>query len=116
MSLASLMSETVTWLKYTPGAPDSHGVPVDGWTDNGVLPAYVQPSGSAFSSASQETLGGRDTVVSDFLVVIAAGPRLGAADRLSYRGLTLEIVGDPLSFHKPGSDHHVEITARSVKA
>lgn len=109
MSLASLMSETVLWQKYAPGAQDAHGVAVPQWIENGEVPAYVE------QTASQEILGERDTVAADWLVIIPAGVRIGAQDRLVYRGRTLEVVGDPANFHKPGMDHHIEIQARGVQ-
>lgn len=109
MSISQLLTETVTWLKFTPGAPDAHGVPVEGWTVQDEIPAYVEPT------ASVEVLQGRDTVTADWLIVIVPGPKIKAADRFICRKKTLEVVGDPELFVMPGSGpHHIRITARGI--
>ena len=108
MSLLELLSETVTWLRYTPGLPDAHGVPMAAWVEAGDVPAYVEPT------VTVEVLQDRDTVTADYLVVVPAKTKIAASDRLLYRKLTLEVVGEPGVFHTMGGDHHIQITARSI--
>lgn len=109
MSLTGLLSEKVTWLKFTPGAPDAHGVPVEGWIVQDEIPAYVE------QTASVEVLQGRDTVTADWLVVVAPPSKIAATDRLVVRRKTLEVVGDPALFTMPTTGpHHIELRCRGV--
>lgn len=110
MSLASMMTESVTVLVHTTGAEDSTGDDLPTFPDGATVAAYVE------QTATTERIVGRDQVVSEWLFILPADTAVTEYDRLRWSGRVFAIVGEPQRPIKPGQGvHHIEARARWVE-
>lgn len=101
MSLAGLMTYTVTILRRSTTAQDEYGDPVGTFTSAGDSPAWIE------QTQTREVLLGRDRVTADWLVVLPVGTVLEPYDRIVHDGMTFEVIGAPWLAASPvtGSRH-----------
>jgi hypothetical protein len=74
------------------------------------VPCYLEPP-----RRSDEITVDRDTIISDWLGVFAAGTEIGPLDLVVATEGTFQVVGDPSRFHEPAvGDSHVEVRLRRI--
>jgi hypothetical protein len=109
VSLASLLSQTVSIQNMTEGSEDGMG--------NAELAASGAPvttNGLIQQTSTQEVTIGRDTAVSDWVLYLGAGESIGYQDLVSEGGRTFEVVGDPYRVRSPLGEHHLQVRLRQV--
>ncbi|KWT61831.1 hypothetical protein ADL21_11130 [Streptomyces albus subsp. albus] len=89
---------------------DAFGDPLPGDpTETPVSGTSLQPS------ASTESTGGRDTVVTEWVWFAPTGTDVRATDQVRFRGLLCDVDGDPLPWDdERGRPHHIEVRLRRV--
>lgn len=107
MSLAGLLAETVTVIRYV-ATTDEYGNTVPGAETR---TAY---SGRLEELATSELVRDRDTVITDWRAFLPATVDLGPYDRIEARGHLFEVVGLPNQQQTPRGPHHVEVQLRWV--
>ena len=115
MSLASLMSQTVTLRRTTSVIRDAIGGTTTVQTSTTVS-AYLEPVGSA--GRSGEDLRDRNTGVGDFLLFLPATTSVTNWDEVVYDGRTFEIIAPPRLMPNPrtGNASHYELDLQEVQA
>jgi hypothetical protein len=111
VSLARLLTDSATVVRFTPGDDDPRGDgDVGTWTDVGAYSARFQ------QQTSTETLDGRDTSTADWLVILPAAADVQPRDRIrDQHGQTFEVDGVPARPTRPGTGvHHIEARLRYV--
>ena len=110
MSLAGLMTYTVTLQRYLAVGEDEYGDPVATFTSIGSSSAWIE------QTESREELVGRDRVLADWLLILPVGTTLRAYDRVIHDGMTFEVVGTPGLVGAPDpSKRHLEARLRLVE-
>ncbi len=110
MSLQRLLSEPATVVTFTAGV-DPRGDGDQGvWADvDSWLGRFQQTTGS-------ETVDGRDTTVSDWLLILPRQAVVGPHDRIrDGQGQLFDVIGLPAAPTRPGTGvHHLEVRLRAV--
>jgi hypothetical protein len=107
--LARLLTDQATILTRTTGSDDPYGQRTTSWVEQPPVAARFQ------QQTSVETVDGRDTVVTGWMVVLAAGTPLGPGDRVrDQHGTVLAVDGTPARPTTPRGEHHVEARLREV--
>lgn len=110
MSLAGLMTYTVTILRRSTSTQDEYGDPVSTYTTAGTTPAWIEQTGT------REQLIGENRVLSDWLLILPVGTVLAPYDRILHDGKTFEVVGEPALAASPNAaSRHVEAPLRIVE-
>jgi hypothetical protein len=112
VSLESMMNQSVTVV--TPGSTsDGHGNPQPNWASAGraTYKAWLE------QTSAVEVTEGRDTVISDWLLVLPASAVINAYDRVEVGpGPTIyEVVGSPFVAPTPRGPHHIEARLRLLE-
>lgn len=107
MSLAGLLSETVTVIRYA-DTTDAYGNTVAGAETRTTYRARLE------QLRTEELVRDRDTVIVDWRAFFPAGADITPYDRLEARGNLFEVVGLPASLHSPRGPHHLEVHLRWV--
>lgn len=107
MSITTLLSETVTILRHTPGARDEYGNVAATW------PAAETVRCRLEQRRSIEVTQDRQTVVSDWVLYLHPDQVITAKDRFLDRfGRTFTVVGAPAMQSTPTRDAYVEVSLR----
>lgn len=118
MSLLSLLTQTVTVRHHEEGARDELNNPVDSWPTSTDYPAYLEQRPVGRDEESAELLAGRDTRITDFLLVLPATANIGPLDRVVDSDDRLyEVVGDPQNVWNPRKAQvsHIETLLRRIE-
>lgn len=107
MSLAGLLTETVTVVRYSP-TTDAYGNTVPGAEARTSYPGRLE------QLAADEIVRDRDTVITDWKAFLPAGTDITAYDRIEARGNLFEVVGLPNEHRTPRGPHHIEVQLRWV--
>lgn len=107
MSLAGLLAETVTVVRYA-ATTDEYGNTVPGDETRTAYPGRLE------ELPTSELVRDRDTVITDWRAFLPATVDLNPYDRIEARGHLFEVVGLPNQHHTPGGPHHVEVQLRWV--
>jgi hypothetical protein len=101
VSLATLLTETVTILRHTVGAEDVFGDETSTFTSVGDYAARLE------QRSAQEVTRDRQTVVSDWALYLEPTTVLSELDRITDRfGRTFEVVASAMQ-STPRGDHHL---------
>ena len=117
MSFTSLLIETCTVRRYTTGAADSYGKPVETWADHLTDQACRLMSGSrgigSAASAGREFQVGAELVVADYIMFIE-DVDITEQDRVVSGGVTYEIL--MVADRADGTaSHHREVWLKAVR-
>lgn len=107
MSLAGLLSETVTVVRYQ-ATTDAYGNTVRG------AETRTTYSGRLEQLSTDELVRDRDVVITDWRAFLPADVDLTAYDRIEARGHLFEVAGLPDLQRTPRGPHHVEVQLRFV--
>lgn len=107
MSLAALLSEAVTVVRYG-ATTDVYGNTVPGAETRVTYPGRLE------QLSADELVRDRDTVITDWRGFLPADVDLGPYDRIEARGHLFEVVGLPNQQQTPRGPHHVEVQLRWV--
>ena len=101
---------TITVRRWSAGAPDSHGIPADVWTD-------VQVAVHAVTSEVEESATAARMTDSNRLTVYApAGTVVGPRDRIVWQGETFEADGGSVSWAEgPWANSAAGVVIRAKK-
>lgn len=109
MSLATLLTQTVTLLRFSAGVEDDYGNVTESWTPAGTVKCRLE------QRASREVTQDRQTVVSDWVMYCPPTVVIGEQDRIADGyGRTFEVVGAPAMQSSPTRDVYVEVSLRHV--
>lgn len=114
MSLATLLSEPATQLRWTTAGTDAYGNAISEWTEV----AHDPPLRGRWEqrSAEERTVDG-NVVSSDWVLFLPPTVEVHARDRFSDRfGRTFEVVGAPSMRSAPNRDVYVEVSLRHVES
>lgn len=93
---------------------DRGGNTVPDWSPGAVSRTTVADVNVQPSTQTESTEPGRNAVVTGWRVQSAPGtaPDITAADRIEWRGMTLQVDGEVAEWSDPldGSPHHIELT------
>jgi head-tail adaptor len=107
MTLTSLLSDTVTIVRPTPGYDDIGG-PIAGTQTTRTSAAYVEPvSGS-------ENLAERNTAVGTWRLFLPAGTDIRHTDTVTWGTRTFEVVAEPRPFAGSDAVAHLEVDLAEV--
>lgn len=107
MSLAGLLSETVTVVRFGM-ASDEYGNVVPGAETRVSYPARLEQLGS------DEIVRDRDTILADWRAFLPANADISPYDRLEGRGHVFEVSGLPDDHRLPRGAHHIEARLKFV--
>jgi SPP1 family predicted phage head-tail adaptor len=105
-----MMTYEVRVLKRVAGAEDRYGVETVSWTTGSTINAWVQQD-----PRGREYLQGRETIMADWLILLPVDTDVDAYDRISYDGMTLEVISKPPPAPTPRGDNHLELHARLLE-
>jgi hypothetical protein len=111
VTLAALLNRPLTIV--APGArTDDYGNPVPDW-DN---PIRIPALGYLEQTTAVEITLDRDTVISDWLLVVPVGTAINTLDQVDVDGITYEVVGAPWPADNPRLRvvDHIEARLRHV--
>lgn len=98
------LGQTVTVI--TPGSTtDEYGNVTPNWTSGTTSTAY---DGFLEQTESTEVTVGRDTIVTDWRVLLPAAAVIDEHSRVTAGGRTFEVVGHPHAVETPAGVHHIE--------
>ncbi|CAM5331889.1 hypothetical protein [Streptomyces aurantiogriseus] len=105
-----LAPHTVTVVKAPEGF-DAEGNSNTDWSsaERTTIQGQVEPA------ASSENRDNRDQVATTYLVRLPPGTAVGPRDRLEWRGMTLEVTGDPLPWLGLAALDHLQLTAVRIQ-
>lgn len=107
--------ETVTVLRAPVGALDDYGNPVDDWA----VATSTLIAGCALAPRYEAESGGADNpaVIVGFQLYAPPGSDIRATDRITVRGATFEVQGQPGEWSNPftGVDFGVEVALSRVE-
>lgn len=111
MSLATLLSESVTIQRHAAGAVDVYGNPASTWADVTTVKGRLEQR-----SGEERTVDG-NVVTSDWVLYLPAATVVYPRDRIVDRfGRTFEVTGPANMRATPTRDSHVEVSLRHVEA
>lgn len=108
MSLAALLSDTITLVHVTYDSVDAYGDAQAGTTTSEVVPARLE------AMSSDELIRDRDVIVADWRVFLPPDVTVGPFDQIQSAGRTFDVWGDPIRRHSPRGTHHLEVRLRRV--
>ncbi len=110
MSLRSLLTETVT-IRNAPTVTDGYNNATLDWAH----PTDVTSKARLEQTLGTEVTAGRDTAISDWLLVAPAGVPVTAFSRIVRADQTVfEVVGPPAIYDTPARMAHIEAHLRHV--
>lgn len=92
-------------------ATDAHGNPVEAWSS----PTTTSYRGYLEQTSAIEVTVGRDTVISDWLLVLPANASASSEARAVIEGSTFEVVGRPDARTTWRGPHHLEVRLRLLE-
>lgn len=102
MTLATLLTQTVTVTTRSTSGTDDYGNPVDTWGTPVQYRARVEPE------ASSETSGDANVSSEEWRLVLPADAVIGPSSRVEYDGATFEVIGKPFHHPTPRGVSHIE--------
>lgn len=118
MTLARLLNQPVTVRHYQEGARDALNNATDDWDEGASYDAYLEQRPIQRDLEGAELLAGRDTRISDFLLVLPSSAVIGPLDRVvDADDRTYEVVGDPQAVWNPRRSvvSHIEAVLRRIE-
>lgn len=102
MIVSSLRDSVIITPRTEVGAPDVYGNPtmVDG--------APVTAKAIVTPSSTNEIEDGRDTRIQSYEFIVAATVSINALSKVTWRGRTFEVQGEPSLFTSRGLPHHYQ--------
>lgn len=110
MSLRSLLTQTVTVQTHTAGADDVFGNQADTFPSSRTYRARLE------QTAEDEQVVDRDTLRTDWLLILPPEAQISGRDRVVADGVTFEVVGPPAVQRTPRGPHHIEARLTVVDA
>jgi len=114
MSFAGLLSRTAVVVTMEPGTPDEYEDPILAEVSRRSYAAYLEPL-VAPGARPEEDFVGRDTLISDWRLILPAEAVVTGLDRIELEGKTYEVIGEPWSAHSPRGSHQVELRVRLME-
>lgn len=108
MSLAQLLSDTVTVVHVAYDAADAYGDVQAGSTTSETVGGRLE------ALSSDELVRDREVIVADWRVFLPADVSVGPFDQIQAAGKTFDVWGDPIRRHTPRGTHHQEVRLRRV--
>ncbi|MER6236537.1 hypothetical protein ABT185_10785 [Streptomyces clavifer] len=107
MAVALLIAPHTVAVVRAPSGFDAEGNHSTDWSsvERVTVQGQVEPAGSS------ENRDNRDQVVTTYLVRLPPGTAVALRDRLEWRGVTLEVTGDPLPWLGLAALDHLQLTA-----
>lgn len=115
MTIEGLMTRTVRIHRRVEGSYDDPDGPSETFVAGPEVRAYVQQEIS-LSREARESLDGRDTATSYWLIIMPVGTVVEAYDRIETEYGMIEVFGRPAAPIAPRlGEHHVEARGRMVE-
>lgn len=118
MTIARLLTQSVTVRHYQEGSRDELNNAIEDWDDGDEYSAYLEQRPIQRELEGAELLDGRDTRISDFLLVLPKTAEIGPLDRvIDSDDRTYAVVGDPQSVWNPrrAEVSHIEAVLRRIE-
>ncbi len=104
-----LLVKTASVYRRGPGAQkNAYNMPIETEAAAVNYPCWLEQTDTV------EVTVGRDTVLSDWLLVLPPEALLDATDRIAVDGRSFEVVGHPATVNTPRGAHHIECRLRAV--
>ncbi|MEV1096480.1 hypothetical protein AB0I87_13545 [Streptomyces sp. NPDC049952] len=107
MAVALLIAPHTVTVVTAPTGFDAEGNANTNWSGA----ERVTVNGQVEPAASSENRDNRNQVASTYLVRLPPGTAVAFRDRLEWRGVTLEVTGDPLPWLGLAALDHLQLTA-----
>lgn len=95
-------------MTYSAGTVDRYGNPTVTYG------APVSTAARVEQTDSKEVLGDRDTRQTWFRIFLPPTASVGALDRITYSGRTLEVDGAPVTYWDSSAPHHITVMAYEI--
>jgi head-tail adaptor len=111
VSLASLLTQTVTVQTRSTGVADDYGNLAQTWSVGTDYDARLEQQDGT------EAAGDQLVVTSNYLLILPADAVISAGDRVTDEdGNTYEVIGPPVKQRTPRGVHHIEARLTSTEA